>query len=282
MDNPVLGNNVQFAKLPFREFVKTQVDLGVKAIDFTLMTPHIYVDSYEVIDCSDALESLSKAAIRVHTVTPMAYRYSICADSDSIQNERTLDYYRQCICLAEKIGAEYVTVTASGANYDYEKTRLLTNAQKSLDILSEFALAHGRTLLLGTVLGEESPYNATTPVLVSLNEVADMIKTVGSHGLKAYLDVEVISLVGETITQWFDTLGSDIKLVRFTDGNYNGYRIWTKGCLPCDKYLSQLKEAGYTGALSTQIPGERYAESPAEAEKEMLLYLNKKMREVGR
>ena len=280
MNNLILGNNAQFAKYPFREFVDSQISNSITSVDLTLMTPHIYVDSYEFIDAMGIRESLEKAEISVNTVTPPPYRYSICADEDTIQNEKTIGYYKQCILFAEAAGAENVIITAAGANYDYDSERLLSNAEKSLKKLTSFAEEHKVTLLLGTVLGEESPFNASTPVLVTLQEVVDMLKRVDSPGLKAYMDVEVISLIGETIPKWFEALGDDIRLVRFTDGNYNGYRIWGKGCFPCEKYLSQLKEAGYEGPLSLQRPGDRYSNQPGEAETEMVEYLRASMEKV--
>lgn len=280
MDNLILGNNAQFYKFPFSEFVDVQIINAITSVDLTLMTPHIYVDSYECIDAMRVRKSLKEAGISVNTVTPPPYRFSICSDEDSIQNEKTIDYYKQCILFAESVDADNVTVTASGANYDYTINRLIENAEKTLRKLSAYAERHGVTLLLGTVLGEESPYNASTPVLTTLSEVEEMLQKINSPNLKAYMDIEVISLIGETIPQWFEALGDAIRLVRFTDGNYNGYRIWGRGCLPCDKYLSQLKEAGYEGPLSLQIPGDRYTEDPGEAEHEMVEYLRARMKKV--
>ena len=107
-----------------------------------------------------------------------------------------------------------------------------------------------------------------------------MIEAVSSDFLKVYLDTEVISLRGETISGWFDTLGEDIRLVRFTDGNYNGYRIWGRGCLPCRKYLNQLDESGYAGPLALTVPGERYIDDPVSAMKENIQVLRQNMGQV--
>jgi len=98
--------------------------------------------------------------------------------------------------------------------------------------------------------------------------------------LKAYLDTEVISLCGETIKEWFDTLGEDIRMVRFVDGNYNGYRVWGTGCLPCGKYLKELTTCGYEGALSLNIPGERYVEEPEKAMMENIRFVRETVRQV--
>lgn len=281
MNNLLLGSNSQFFKLPFPDFVEAERKNEISAIDLVLMAPHIYVDSVEWIDVVGVAPLLKEHGIKVSHVTPLPYRYSICSEAGSYQNDRTLEYYKQCMQLAASFGAKTMGITASGADYDQAKDCLMENAATTLRKLMVWAEEYGITLLLGCVLGEESPYNASTPVLVTLAEVKDMLKRVNSPYLKAYLDVEPASLKGESITHWFAELGQDIGLVRFTDGNYNGYRIWGMGCLPCERFLLELKQAGYTGPISTQIPGERYSGAPQENEAKHLAYLRAAMEKVG-
>jgi len=270
-----LGNNAQYIRYPFEVFLKTQQRLGVKEIDLTMQTPHIYIDS-EAYESLDGMKSLlTFYGIHVYCVTPLPYRYTVCADEGSVQREKSEDYYKQCILAAESLGASYLCITGSGACYDYEPDRLRKNAVDTLKKLSAFAGQHSVTLLLGTVFGEECPNNASTPVLVHLDEIVQTLKAVASPYLKAYLDTEVISLCGETITGWFGALGENIRLVRFTDGNYNGYRLWGKGCLPCSKYIREIMANGYCGKWSLQIPGERYTEQPEAADGENFAYLKR-------
>ena len=276
----LLGNNAQFIRRPFCEFVEAQKEGGITAVELTLQAPHFYVDSEEYHDVSGVKAQLAEAGIAVHSVIPLPYRYAVCADEGTIQQEKTVGYYRQCILLAEELGAKYLLITGSGANYDYDYARLMDNAEKTLRVLADFAGDHGVTLLLGSVLGEECIFNATTPVLVSMEEIREMLDRVGSSHLKAYLDTEVISLRGETISGWFGCFGSDIRLVRFVDGNYNGYRIWGMGCLPCRKYLDEVDRTGYEGALALTIPGERYIDDPAAAMGRNLQVLRQVMGQV--
>lgn len=268
----LLGNNGQFIRMPFSDFLASQQEEGLREIDLTLQAPHVYVDS-DGHWMPEALKTIREKRISVYCVTPLPYRYTICADDGTIQYEKTLAYYKQCILLAEELGARYLCITGSGGCYDYEASRLLDNAEKVLRQLADFAGAHQVTLLLGSVLGEECEVNASTPVLVRLHEIRDMIRRVDSPYLKAYLDTEVISLCGETISRWFQELGEKICLIRLTDGNYNGYRIWGRGCLPCVRYLKGIRKNGYEGKFSLQIPGERYIEDPAAAQKENISYL---------
>lgn len=281
MDKHVLmGNNAQFIKFPFEHFIQAVKKNGLSEIDFTSHVPHIYVDSDGYMDICNVKEKLAEAEISVGCLTPLPYRFSICADEGTVQREKTIEYYRQCILLAKELGSPYVTITGSGACYDYEPEDLRSRGVKTLRELADFAEAEGVTLLLGTVLGEECPYNASTPVFVKLWEIKDALKQVESPNLKAYLDTEVISLCGETITQWFEELGDNIELVRFTDGNYNGYRIWGMGCLPCKKYLQEVEAAGYKGKFSLNIPGERYTDDPEAMLTKNVEYIRERSRQV--
>ena len=261
----LLGNNGQFVREPFENFIQAAVENKLMAVELTLQTPHFYVDSEKYHSIAKQKELLRKAGLSVASIHPLPYRYSICAALDTIQHKKTIGYYKQCILLAEELEADYVCVSAAGADYDCDKESLLKNAEATLRKLTEFAGKHGRTLLLGTVLGEECPVNASTPVLTHLDELEAMIATVSSQWLGAYLDTEVISVCGETIEAWITSLKERLRLVKFTDGNYNGYRIWGEGCLPCRKFLRELDKLDYRGSLSLIIPGERYIYNPREA-----------------
>lgn len=261
----LLGNNAQFIRRPFADFVKAAKDNNITAVELTLQTPHFYVDSAKHHSVTEQKKLLENAGITTVSVQPLPYRYSICAQEGSIQHEKTLEYYRQCILTAKELGAHLLCITGSGADYDKEKKYLMGNAKITLSKLTKFAEEQDISMLLGSVLGDECPNNATTPVLTSLEDIREVIEEVNSDRLGAYLDTEVISVCGETIKQWFAALQGHIGLVRFTDGNYNGYRVWGEGCLPCAKYLNQLSDEGYDGILSLTIPGERYVSEPEKA-----------------
>lgn len=267
-----LVNNGPFIRFPLVDFIASCREENMSEIDLTLQAPHVYVDS-DGYWLPEILKERKRNQISIHCVTPLPYRYTICAGEGTIQYEKSLAYYKQCILLAQEIGAVYLCITGSGACYDYEKSALMDNAENMLIQLAEFAGVRGITLLLGSVLGEECEVNASTPVLVKLSEISDMLRRVRSSYLKAYLDTEVISLCGETISQWFNELGEQICLIRLTDGNYNGYRLWGRGCLPCDRFLAEIWNNNYRGKFSLQIPGERYMEDPVSANKENISYL---------
>lgn len=280
MNNVVLTGNGQFVREPIEKFFDLQVEESVKEIDFVLQVPHIYIDSEKILLLDDLYYLLNKCNVLINTLTPIAYRYSICSERNSYQREKTVLYYKNVIDFASKVKAKHVLITGTNALYDMNKEVLISNAISTLKELSDYAKEKKVLLLLGTVLGEESINNASTPVITKLRDLKYILDQVDNQNLNAYLDLEVISACGETIDMWFKELEDKIKFVRFTDGNYNGYRILGKGVLPLKKYLEELKEFGYTGPLSLNIPGERYVEDPYSYEKESLKVMRDLLMEV--
>ena len=102
-------------------------------------------------------------------------------------------------------------------------------------------------------------------MLVDLEQIKKVKDLCGHRALKVFTDTEVISVEGETLSDWLDAFGRDIKMIRMSDGNYNGYRIWGRGDLPIDRYIQIIDRHNYGGLISLQIPGEKYCENPEEA-----------------
>lgn len=258
-----LGNNAQYIRFPFDKFIEDMKAFNVKNVDLSLMTPHYYVDSNEAKDIANVKAKLKQADIKVKCVTPPPYRYSICAEEGFIQQKKTLEYYSRCIDVAEYLETDYINITLSGACFDYKKERLIESACANLKSMVEFAEKHNKTFLIGTVLSEaDSPINATTPVGISIEDISEIVNSVNSRHLSVYLDVATVSLCGETIEQWFKNFGEKISLIRFSDGNYNGFRALGDGCLPCRKIYNEILNYGYKGDFSLQTQGEKYIDDP--------------------
>lgn len=265
MKNIILEGNAQFVRKPFDDFIRFMNKTGHKNIELSLMTPHVYIDSEEYIDVCNIKEKLQEFDIKADAVTPAPYRYSITAGEDTEQYRRTLGYYKRCVEYSGYIGADYVIVTGSGSIFDGNHDELISNAAHTLRIICDYADSYGITVLIGAVFGKYSPYNETTPVLVDLEQIKKVKDLCGHRALKVFTDIEVISVEGETLSDWLDAFGRDIKMIRMSDGNYNGYRIWGRGDLPIDRYIQTIDRHNYGGLISLQIPGEKYCENPEEA-----------------
>ena len=265
--NHLAGSNDHYIRLPFYEFAAAQKELGITNIELAGIAPHLWCDHLSPVQTAKVTEILEEAGIHIIAFSPKAYRYSLCAKPDSIQVEATLNYYKNCINATAELGCSTMVVSPEGGCFDTDQESLWENCRQTLAQICREAEKQGIDVLIHSVPCEDSP------ILTSLDEVERMISEVSSGRLGAVLDLQIASMCGETISQWFDQLGKKIKLVRFTDGNYNGYRVWGEGCLPCQRFLEELKKTGYNGFLSLPLIGDRYIESPLAADRKNLTAL---------
>jgi len=270
--NHIAGSNYQYIRFPFDDFVSAQTKLGISKIDLVGAAPHIWCDHLSAVHTEGAMDALRQAGISVIAFSPKAYRYSLCADPDSIQANATLAYYRNCIKATADLECKTIVVSPEGGCFDRPYGSLWDNCRHMLEALCHEAEKEGINILISSLPVDDSP------ILTSLYEVEKMLSQVNSKVLGAVADVNVISRCGEKIPRWFAQLGRKIGLVRFTDGNYNGYRVWGEGCLPCEKFLIELEKTNYDGMLSLQLPGEKYMEAPFEADKKNLKSLERYLR----
>ncbi len=266
----LLGSNGQYSRYPLAHFIAGMERLGLHRLDFVPQTPHLWCGhtGYEPVGPLKA--ALERAGLQVAVLTPPPYRYSITAPRGTRQREATLDYYRACIGLAAELGADRVVLGAAGACWDLEPETLWRNAAEVLHELCSPAAEAGVHLLLCPVMGPDTPLIAESPILGTAEELDTMLAQIDHPSLGVCLDTNVMSAWGGTIPGWFSRLKDRTGLVRLCDGNYHGWRAWGGGCLPMERYRTQLEQLGYRGDLSLLLPGERYIEEPAGPDKAFL------------
>ena len=270
--NHIAGCNSQYIRFPFQDFIAAQEKLGITKIDLVGAAPHVWCDHLSPVQTGEIMKALKQANLSVIAFTPKVYRYSLCAEPDSIQANATLAYYRNCLKAAVDFKCKAMVISPEGGCFDKPHDALWKNCRRMLEMLCVDAEHHEVVILISSVLADDSP------ILTSLSEVEKMLSQVQSNALNAMIDVNVISMCGESISQWFEQLGSRIRLVRFTDGNYNGYRIWGEGCLPCERLLLELEKNNYDGYLSLQLQGDRYINAPFEADEKNMMSLERYLR----
>ena len=257
----LLGSNGQYVRRPLDAFLADMGELGLKSLDFVPQPPHLWLSHAEYEEPAPLLEKLAAAGLRISVLTPPACRYSITAPRGR-QREATVDYYRNSIALARALGAGQVVLGAAGACWDLTPEALLQNAAEVLERLCPAAEAAGVSLLLAPVMGPETPLIAESPVLGRAEELSGLLRRLESPALGVCLDTNVMASWGDTLPRWFDLLGEKTGLIRLCDGNSHGWRAWGEGCLPMERFAEQLRSAGYAGALSLLLPGDRYGGNP--------------------
>lgn len=258
----LLGSNGPYIRVPLRACLEELGTLGLEGLDFVPQAPHFWLSHTEFEDPAPLREQAAAVGLSIPVLTPPPYRYAITAPPGK-QREATVDYYRNSIALAKTLGAGQVVLGAAGACWDMEPEALRRNAAEVLEALCPAAEAAGIALLLAPVMGPDTPLIAESPVLGRAEELVQLLRRVDSPGLGVCLDTNAAAAWGDTLPRWFGLLGEKTGLVRLCDGNYHGWRAWGEGCLPMERLTEELRAAGYTGALSLLLPGERYIENPS-------------------
>ena len=263
--------NAQYLRRPFSEFVETQRQLGIRQMEFVAQVPHLWCDDIACEDESRAASLLRDAGIGVAAFTPRIYRYSICAEPGSQQAIATYAYFANTIKIAAKLHAPVFCAETGGGAFDVPADVLWDRARKTLSAFCAMAEEAGVLLAVGSAAREDSP------ILTTLSELARMKREIGHESFRIVLDTQTASLAGETIPEWFDSFGDDISLVRFVDGNYNGYRPWGEGCLTCGKFAEQIALSGYKGVLSQYRKGDYDVSDPVGADARNYRYLAERL-----
>ena len=270
----IAGCNVQYTRRRFADFVEAQRGLGIKTIEFVAQVPHIWCDHMGWEDETPVKTALERAEIGVAAFTPKLYRYSTCAAPGSSQRTHSAEYFANAIKLAKRLSAPVLCIDVGGGCFDAPAEILWESCRKTLVELCALAEDVGINLAMSSASPSDSP------ILTTLQEIGKMKKEVGHKNLKAVLDTRAAGVMGEKIGEWFDAFGEDIALVRFSDGNYSGYRVWGEGCLPCGGFLREIKECGYGGVLSMYRGGERDVADPVGADEKNYSYLSEALEKI--
>ncbi len=240
--------NIHWRLYPFERFLETQRELGVKTIELWAGAPHFLLGHEECQDSLELKKTIEGYGLKAAVFTPecVTYPYPVCADGeDSVR--RTEAYYVNAIRAAEKLGVSVMPVSCAGALKNEDPRAAFDRAVKMLRKLSDAAGQSGVCLAVETL----PPVSA--PIVNTLAELKDLLEAVGSSSVKACMDICSARTAGETIPEWFDTFGSGIRHIHFTDGRPAGRMVWGQGLHPLDEYVEEIASRGYEGYLGLNV-----------------------------
>ena len=263
----IANSNMHYSYYSLDDFIKAQTKLGIRNIEFYGSTPHFWIDHKEFDDCLAIKGKMEAAKLRLVAFAPNLYYYSLCAAHPE-QVRNSLHYFENCIRVTAQMGLSYFILTPAGGCNDLEYQETWDLCRQSLIHLCRAAEEYNLNLALGTAARK------TSPVVTTLEELAEMKKQVDADNLKITLDLVTMSQADETVAQWFRAFSKEIVHVHFSDGNNESYQICGEGCYPLMQYLQQLNQCGYKGTLGLYIPNLQYWYNPYMADKDNLRSIN--------
>ena len=229
--------------VPFpRLLLECQQELGFKTIEMWCGQPHFLLDDHGYQSTSELKKKVEAHGLHIGVFTPECamYNYLICAH-DEYARKRALGYYTNGIKAAGEVGAKVMLTNCCGCDWNEDPERVFERAAGMLRTLAPIAADCGVTLAVETVRPEESR------MIIKLPELARLLKAVDRPNVKAALDLTAVGVAGETVKDWFETLGSDIRHMHFVDGRPYGHLVWGDGLHPMADYIELMNQYGYEG-----------------------------------
>lgn len=260
----LISSNIHYKYYPFEYFLDTCFSLGLKNIELYLCPPHVWIDWQKNEDLTALRKNLEKYGLSSPVLRPESdsLRYTLCA-ADPERLRRSGIYFERCLDAAAELGAELLSVSASGAYMDEPYKTAFARAAEQIGSLCDKAALRGIKIALESFCPNDSIINN------SLAEVKKLMDAVSHPALTATLDTVFMSEAGETIHQWFEALEGRIGYIRLADGRAGPeHYIWGKGIYPFERYLSQIEDCGYKGLFSLHLTLEDYYQDPKQADQQ--------------
>ncbi|GAA2777223.1 sugar phosphate isomerase/epimerase family protein [Nonomuraea dietziae] len=165
--------------------------------------------------------------------------------------------FRRAAELAAELGAELLLLTPGRG---FEDEPLEAAWRRSVDAVGEIA-AYAETLGVACVL--EPLQRVESNLVNDSRTLARMLDEIGSSNVGAVLDTVGMAVAGESVDDYFDSLGDRVRHVHLVDGSPAGHLAWGDGRLPLAEYLTALERRGYGGRMTFELFGDgTYAFDP--------------------
>lgn len=256
------GMGIHYMYHSFDYFLKCQEELGFKTIEMWCGVPHFLLDDYGYQDTKELKKKVEDHGLKIGVFTPECamYNYLICAH-DKIAQQHAMGYYTNGIKAAGEVGAKVMLTNCCGGDWNEDPERTFDRAVQVLSKLAPIAAENDVTLAVETVRPEESR------MIIKLPQLKRLLDAVDHPNVKAALDLTAVGVAGETVKEWFETLGSDIRHTHFGDGRPYGHLVWGDGLHPLADYIQIMNDYNYQGYLGQEITDGRYFADPREADR---------------
>ncbi len=267
MSKPVLrreqvaGMNIHYLNYSLDYFLDAQQRLGFKSLELWCGAPHVWLDHMGYYDAKEIQKKVRDRGLQVQVLTPenCLYPYQVAAKEPE-HVERSFGYFKNGIALAEELGCSMMEINSGWGYWNEDREEAWKRSADMLSRLAEVAGHHGVTLVMESLRPEESQ------IVTNLAQERKMLEEVASPWLKPMADLCAVSVAGETLADWFEAFGGDLKHIHFIDGNPYGHLIWGDGAHHLGQEIAVLNQYGYSGYLGQEITDGRYYDDPAAAD----------------
>ena len=259
--NQVDGMNIHWAQWSLDAFLDCQARLGLTGIELWAAMPHLWIDCLGYYDAKRIRHKIESRGLVANVLCPenVISPYQV-NPQEELYVDRCRAYFSNGIRCAAELGCTCLSINSGWGYLNEDREEAWKRTRDMLRSLAELAQAEGVVLTLESLRPQESQ------LVVTLADTKCMLDEVDHPNLKAMVDTVAMSVSGETLDQWFDCLGSDIRNMHFVDCNPYGHLVWGDGDRSLGDWVRTLADRGYDGFLGQEITDERYLLDPASAD----------------
>ena len=112
-------------------------------------------------------------------------------------------------------------------------------------------------MVMETLTREESQLVCNIP------QLKEVLAAVNSPVLKVMIDTAAMNDAGETMEDWFEAFGEDVRYMHFVDADTSWYHYrWGEGKLNLGEIIKTMNRYGYKGYLSQELIIDEYLDDP--------------------
>jgi len=257
----IAGMNQHYRRFSFDYFLESQARAGFKSIELWCGAPHYHIDPESFDPCGTMRKKVLDRGLEIVSVTiPSFQRPYQCAAQTGSSFEQSFKYFANGIRATAELGCSLMTLNSG---WGLQTERPEEAWKRSADMISRLCRVAERE---GVTLVLESLRNDETDIVFDLATAKRMFDEVNNSCLKLMVDTIAMGAAGETLDDWFDMFGADLRHMHFLDGNPYVHAVWGDGGYPLESMLETLSRRAYAGYLVQEIADDKYFSDPANAD----------------
>jgi protein FrlC len=239
--------NLHYVMYSFESFLDSLARLEVESLELWAGYPHLSIEDTTLFQVGKIGREIRRRGLAIACLTPESciYPINIAAEEEDIRT-RSLSYYTKALHMASELGVSTMQIVSGWGYFNKPAEEAWKRSRASLERLLVTAEQVNVRLTLEPLLPDE------TNLVNDLRTARRMLEEIRSPYLGINADTVPMAAAGDTLPEYFRTLGSRLTHVHLCDGP-EGHVAWGDGSLPLHTYVRQLADQEYGGYLGLEL-----------------------------
>ncbi|MHC6177922.1 sugar phosphate isomerase/epimerase family protein [Glutamicibacter sp. X7] len=257
----IAGSNFGYQRYPLRHCFAQMAAAGRTDFELWGIVGHAHLPWLSDAQARALCAQAADYGLRIRCLTPEQVSYPVnIASPDRDLRRHSLRGFRRAAQLAAELGAELLFLTAGCGSALEEPERGFARSAEALAEICGYAHELGLRCVLEPLQPSESN------LVTTAGQTAAMLEAVRAPNLGVTLDTVAMAVAGESVEDYWRSVGDRLWHVHLIDGRPAGHLAWGDGWLDLRGILRDLVAGGYAGLLTVELFGEgKYHADPGAA-----------------